>query len=112
MFAYAVSSELPANVFRGRRGGRSYPPQGESLHPKQLRPARTATGQVPVSRGKLGVLLQEHLDLVELVSGELQLRGPLCPDFVIELRSPSDPLATLQAKMREYVENGAPGLAA
>ena len=32
---------------------------------------------------------------------------PLCPDFVIELRSPSDPLATLQAKMREYVENGA-----
>jgi Uma2 family endonuclease len=35
---------------------------------------------------------------------------PLCPDCVIELRSPSDPLATLQAKMREYVENGAPGL--
>jgi len=32
---------------------------------------------------------------------------PLCPDFVIELRSPSDPLATLQAKMEEYVENGA-----
>jgi len=32
---------------------------------------------------------------------------PLCPDFVIELRSPSDPLATIQAKMEEYVENGA-----
>ncbi len=32
---------------------------------------------------------------------------PLCPDFVIELRSPSDSLATLQAKMREYMENGA-----
>jgi Uma2 family endonuclease len=32
---------------------------------------------------------------------------PLCPDFVVELRSPSDPLATVQAKMREYIENGA-----
>jgi Uma2 family endonuclease len=32
---------------------------------------------------------------------------PICPDFVIELRSPSDSLATLQAKMDEYVENGA-----
>jgi Uma2 family endonuclease len=53
-----------------------------------------------------GDLLQEHLDLVELVSGELQLRGPLCPDFVAELRSSSDPLATLKAKMREYVQNG------
>lgn len=32
---------------------------------------------------------------------------PLCPDFVIELRSPSDPLAPIEAKMREYIENGA-----
>ncbi len=32
---------------------------------------------------------------------------PLCPDFVVELRSPSDPLATVEAKLREYVENGA-----
>jgi Uma2 family endonuclease len=32
---------------------------------------------------------------------------PLCPDFVLELRSPSDPLADLQAKMREYLDNGA-----
>ena len=31
---------------------------------------------------------------------------PRCPDFVIELRSPSDPLAPIEAKMREYVENG------
>ncbi|MEK6299655.1 MAG: Uma2 family endonuclease [Acidobacteriota bacterium] len=33
--------------------------------------------------------------------------GPICPDFVIELRSPSDRLKTLQAKMEEYIENGA-----
>ncbi|HEX5504979.1 MAG TPA: Uma2 family endonuclease [Thermomicrobiales bacterium] len=32
---------------------------------------------------------------------------PLCPDFVIEVRSPSDRLRTVQAKMREYIEQGA-----
>jgi Uma2 family endonuclease len=32
---------------------------------------------------------------------------PLCPDFVIELRSPSDSLDDLEAKLREYIENGA-----
>lgn len=33
--------------------------------------------------------------------------APLCPDFVIELRSKRDRLATLQEKMREYLANGA-----
>ena len=33
--------------------------------------------------------------------------APLCPDFVVELRSPSDSLAALQAKMEEYIQNGA-----
>ena len=32
---------------------------------------------------------------------------PLCPDFVIELRSPSDPLAMVKEKMQEYISNGA-----
>ena len=32
---------------------------------------------------------------------------PLCPDFVIELRSPSDRLARLHEKMQEYIDNGA-----
>lgn len=31
----------------------------------------------------------------------------LCPDFVVELRSPSDRLRQVQAKMREWMENGA-----
>ncbi|MEA5532891.1 Uma2 family endonuclease [Crocosphaera sp. XPORK-15E] len=31
---------------------------------------------------------------------------PLCPDFVIELRSPSDNLKPLQDKMKEYLDNG------
>jgi len=32
--------------------------------------------------------------------------APLCPDFVLELASPSDTLVTLQAKMQEYIDNG------
>lgn len=32
---------------------------------------------------------------------------PLCPDFVAELRSPSDQPAVLQAKLQEYLDNGA-----
>ncbi len=38
-----------------------------------------------------------------------QRRGfvPLVPDFVIELRSESDSLPKLQAKMQEYIDNGA-----
>ncbi len=32
---------------------------------------------------------------------------PICPDFVIELRSDTDRLNTLQAKMEEYIQNGA-----
>ena len=31
---------------------------------------------------------------------------PLCPDFVIELLSPSDSLKKTQEKMQEYMENG------
>src|SRR5215217_1043597 len=33
--------------------------------------------------------------------------GPFCPDFVVEIRSPSDRLADLRNKMLEYIENGA-----
>lgn len=32
---------------------------------------------------------------------------PLCPDFVVELLSPTDSLPQLQAKMQEYIANGA-----
>ncbi|NJR32020.1 MAG: Uma2 family endonuclease [Chamaesiphon sp. CSU_1_12] len=33
--------------------------------------------------------------------------APICPDFVVELRSASDSLKSLQSKMQEYIENGA-----
>jgi Uma2 family endonuclease len=31
----------------------------------------------------------------------------LCPDFVVEITSPSDNLSDTQTKMLEYIENGA-----
>lgn len=44
----------------------------------------------------------------ESLTAEDKITFPkICPDFVVELRSRSDQLATLQAKMREYRENGA-----
>ncbi len=33
--------------------------------------------------------------------------APICPDFVIELKSASDTLVGLQQKMQEYIDNGA-----
>jgi Uma2 family endonuclease len=32
--------------------------------------------------------------------------APICPDFVVELRSSSDTLKSLQTKMQEYIDNG------
>ena len=49
-----------------------------------------------------------RLDRWNALSQEQQQRfAPICPDFVVELLSPSDNLATLQAKMQEYLDNGA-----
>ncbi|MDP8908288.1 MAG: Uma2 family endonuclease, partial [Chloroflexota bacterium] len=45
--------------------------------------------------------------LVTLTGAQRDTFLPLCPDFVLELRSDSDKLTTLQAKMREYLANGA-----
>lgn len=45
--------------------------------------------------------------LLTLTEIQKQRFLPLCPDFVIELRSPSDSMKNLQDKMQEYSENGA-----
>lgn len=45
--------------------------------------------------------------LTALTADQKQKFLPLCPDFVVEIRSPSDRLGTLQAKMQEYLDNGA-----
>jgi hypothetical protein len=44
--------------------------------------------------------------LADLTAEQKQRSLPLYPDFVIELRSPSDPLAPIEAKMREYIGDG------
>jgi Uma2 family endonuclease len=43
----------------------------------------------------------------ELSEEEQEHYPPLCPEFVVELRSLSDRVSTLQAKMRQYIEHGA-----
>ena len=50
-----------------------------------------------VRRSRLGGLTEEQKEKFL----------PLCPDFVIEIRSSSDSLSALQDKMREYMDNGA-----
>jgi Uma2 family endonuclease len=42
-----------------------------------------------------------------LTPEQQQKFAPICPDFVIELRSRTDSLKDLQEKMQEYIENGA-----
>jgi Uma2 family endonuclease len=42
-----------------------------------------------------------------LTASEKRGFAPVCPDFVAELRSPSDTLRDLRAKMREYCAQGA-----
>jgi len=42
-----------------------------------------------------------------LTQGQRERFAPLCPDFVVELRSPTDRLAVVQEKMQEYIANGA-----
>jgi len=43
----------------------------------------------------------------ELTTAQQEGFAPLCPDFVIELRSPTDRLSDLQEKLQEYIDNGA-----
>ena len=45
--------------------------------------------------------------LAPLTKKEKELFGRLCPDFVVELKSPSDRLRSLMSKMEEWIANGA-----
>ncbi len=48
-----------------------------------------------------------HARLAALTPEQRQRFVPLCPDFVIELRSPTDSLVAVQNKLAEYIANGA-----
>ena len=41
-----------------------------------------------------------------LTPEQQQKFAPTCPDFVVELRSPSDQLQSLKDKLQEYIDNG------
>ena len=45
--------------------------------------------------------------VAELSSQAREQFAPLCPDFVVEIASPSDERTDLQAKLREYIGQGA-----
>jgi len=47
---------------------------------------------------------QSHWDALR--PEQRQAFPPIAPDFVLELLSPSDRLATVQAKMQEYMASG------
>jgi Uma2 family endonuclease len=49
----------------------------------------------------------QHSRLAKFTARQRRKFLPLCPDFVVEILSPSDRLPKLQAKMEEYRENGA-----
>ncbi len=44
--------------------------------------------------------------LNNLTETEKEVFAPICPDFIIELRSKTDNLKQLQAKLQEYLDNG------
>jgi len=45
---------------------------------------------------------------LEVLTPEQRTRfAPVCPEFVVEIKSPSDSLPRLKRKMREWLENGA-----
>ena len=45
--------------------------------------------------------------LAELTQAQMDKFLSLCPEFVLELRSPTDRLEVVREKMQEYMENGA-----
>ncbi len=65
---------------------------------------RTSAGDLVIMAPTGGLTGSQNFTLTEAEREEFP---PLCPDFVVELRSRSDSLTSLQAKLEEYVENGA-----
>ena len=50
-------------------------------------------------------ILRKRWDL--LTPAQQSSFAPVCPDFVVELRSPSDKLVEIQSKMQMWIANGA-----
>ncbi len=83
-----------ANWARRHRGGMAFgPTMGYTLPSGAMRSPDASW----VSLSRLAALTPE--DLNRFI--------PICPDFVVELRSDTDRLSVLRAKMQEYMDNGA-----
>ena len=99
----------PTNFDTGRKNTVS--PPSYSFGPKKTARERLPTPP-PVSRcltaryAPRTLLGRSRTAWLNFPTGELHKFPRICPDFVVELRSPSDRLPDLQAKMDEYVENG------
>ena len=48
----------------------------------------------------------KHQNWDRLTGKQKNTFGPICPDFVVELRSKTDRLSPLRSKMEEYIANG------
>ena len=88
-----LSSQLQVWTKRDGRG-RAFDSNGEFILPSGAARSPDASW---VLRSRLAKLTPEQKEQFP----------PLCPDFVVELRSPSDRLPRVQAKMREWLDNGA-----
>jgi Uma2 family endonuclease len=60
----------------------------------------------PSPEGAIAVVWGRRSRWQTLTAEEPEEFPPLCRDFIVVLRSRSDDLATLPAKMQEYVANG------
>lgn len=90
------NAALVAKLFawnEARGGGRVFGPDGGFLLPNGAMRAPDASW-IP----------NAHWEALSL--GERTKFLPLCPDFLVELRSASDRLRPLQDKMEEWMENG------
>src|SRR5437016_1259904 len=81
------------------------PFMAEILEPFEQAPLVLHCPTAPHARRMSPGVRNERLDVLSDEEWEKFL--PLCPDFVLELRSPSDPLRVVQQKMEEYVRTGA-----
>jgi len=76
---------------------------------RELRFERNANGELiimPPTGGETGNRNAGITAQLWIWNEEKQKFPPICPDFVIDLLSPSDSLKTTQENMKEYIDNG------
>ena len=101
--AERLIAQVPEVRSVGRRTGRAeLDEHAEGVHFSEVDVdlARSA-------RSKAEIYADIRERLAALTRKQWEQFPPLCPDFVAELRDGTDNLAALDAKMHEYIDNGA-----